>query len=247
MELFEKDTLLTKKGTVRKRKPKEPKNYFTKDTENAILLYLTLTEKKERDKIYKDKIEYAFFKLTQNIIHTFKMYYTDGESIEDLQQEVISVLLEKLYLYKPEKGAAYSYFGTITKRYLILKNQKNYSKLQEKGNLEDIDTDHGVYSSILYEENKDNNNKFIDFYIKYIDKNLYKLFPKENDAKTSDAILELFRKRENIEIFNKKALYIYIREMINIDTPQITKIIKKMKIIYIKLFNEFYEHDYIKI
>ena len=32
----------------------------------------------------------------------------------------------------------------------------------------------------------------------------------------ADAILELFRKRENLEIFNKKALYIYIREMVDV-------------------------------
>ena len=45
---------------------------------------------------------------------------------------------------------------------------------------------------------------FIDQYIRYVDKYLYQLFPKTNDAKTADAIMELFRKRETLEIFNKK-------------------------------------------
>ena len=62
-------------------------------------------------------------------------------------------------------------------------------------------------------------------------------FPKENDAKIADAILELFRKRENIEIFNKKALYIYIREIIDVKTPKITKIANK-------LYDMFKEHYY---
>ena len=60
-----------------------------------------------------------------------------------------------------------------------------------------------------------------------VDKNLNKLFPKEMDAKTADAIMELFRKCESLDIFNKKALYIYIREMVDVETPQITKITKK--------------------
>jgi hypothetical protein len=84
-------------------------------------------------------------------------------------------------------------------------------------------------------------------FIKYVDKHLGTLFPKENDAKTADAIMELFRKCESLDIFNKKALYIYIREMVDVDTPQITKIIKKLKTVYIQLYNTYYQEGYIKI
>lgn len=229
------------------RKKKEPRTYFTKDTENAILEYLTLSEQLEKDKLYKEKIEYGFFKLTQNIIHTYKYYYTDGESIEDLQQEVIEFLLQKLHKYQPEKGAAYSYFGTIAKRYLINKNKKNYQKLQDKTDVEEIDNHHQTYVDLKNESNKIDLNKFIDLYIQHIDKNLNQLFPKPTDQKTVDAILQLFKNRESLEIFNKKALYIYIRQIAEINTSQITKIIKKLKLIYQKLFNEYYENDYINM
>ena len=89
--------------------------------------------------------------------------------------------------------------------------------------------------------------EFIDLYVQYVDKNLSKLFPKDLDARTADAILELFRKREALDIFNKKALYIYIREMIDVDTPQITKITKKLKQVYIEQFNLYYEDGYVNI
>jgi hypothetical protein len=59
--------------------------------------------------------------------------------------------------------------------------------------------------------------------------------------------MELFRKREALDIFNKKALYIYIREMIDVDTPQITKITKKLKIVYVDLFNKYYDDGYVNI
>jgi hypothetical protein len=84
-------------------------------------------------------------------------------------------------------------------------------------------------------------------YTRYVDKNLHKLFPKEIDAKTADAVVELFRKCESLDIFNKKALYIYIREMIDVDTPQITKIIKKLKVVYVELYNKYYEDNYINV
>lgn len=227
------------------RKPKQSRTYFTKETENAILEFLILEDQSQRNKIYKDKIEYGFFKLTQNIIHTYKFHYTDGESIEDLQQEVIEFLLQKLHKYNPEKGAAYSYFGTIAKRYLINKNKKNYQKLQDKAEVSEIDNDHQVYTDLANESNnKIDLNVFLDIYVEYIDKNLDKLF-KPNDHKTVYAIMQLFKNRETLEIFNKKALYIYIREIGEINTSQITKIIKKLKIIYKDLFNQYYENDYI--
>jgi hypothetical protein len=84
-------------------------------------------------------------------------------------------------------------------------------------------------------------------YIKYIDTHIFRLFPKKQDAQTADAVVELFRKRETLEIFNKKALYIYIREITDVSTPQITKIIKKLKVIYVHLYNEYYKYGHIKI
>ena len=84
-------------------------------------------------------------------------------------------------------------------------------------------------------------------YVKYVDKNLNKLFPKEMDAKTADAIMELFRKCESLDIFNKKALYIYIREMVDVETPQITKITKKLKTVYVTLYNTYYQEGHIEI
>ena len=59
-------------------------------------------------------------------------------------------------------------------------------------------------------------------------------------------MLQLFKNCHSLEILdNKKAVYIYIREMIDVDTLQITKIIKKFKLIYVKLYNRFYEHEMI--
>jgi hypothetical protein len=248
-DLFlEEELQLTKKGKPRKRKPKEPRIYFTQDTEDAIVEYLITEDTASRNKIYNERIKYGFYKLAENIIHTFKFYYTDTDTIEELKHEVITFLLEKLHLYNPAKGKAFSYFGTIAKRYLIVYNENNYKKLQEKADVDESDDD----QMMLYEHDANIERAFdeivfIDQYIKYIDTHLFKLFPKKQDAQTADAIIELFRKRESLEIFNKKALYIYIREITDVSTPQITKIIKKLKIVYIQLYNKYYNTGYIEI
>jgi hypothetical protein len=231
------------------------KNYFTQETEDAIVAYNTSTDFEERSKIYETKIHYAFFKLTQNIIHTFKFYYTEVDNIEDLQHEVITFLLSKIHKFDPSRGAkAYSYFGTIVKRWLILYNETNYKKRVKSTPIATIEED-GNHSYIIEENNNMAVNKlsqndklslFIDLYVEYCTSNIYNLFPKEMDAKIADAILELFRKRENLDVFNKKALYIYIREMIDVKTPKITKIADRLYDTYKKGYIFYLENGYIK-
>jgi hypothetical protein len=243
------EVLLTKKGTIRKRKPKKANIYFTQDTEDAILEYLASKDQTQRNKIFDEQINYSFHKLAENIIHTFKFYYTDVDTINELKHEVVAFLLEKLHLYQQSKGKAFSYFGTIAKRYLIIYNEKNYKKVKEKGTLEEADEDKIIVDDLVRESNDDKNllNDFIDYYIQYVEKYLEKLFPRSQDQKTADVVLELFRKRENLEIFNKKAIYIYIREMIDVDTFQITKVIKILKQVYYDVYNEYYETGFVKI
>jgi DNA-directed RNA polymerase specialized sigma24 family protein len=227
------------------KKKKKGIQYFTQDTEDAIVLYNNTTDFEVKSRIYNDRIHYGFFKLTENIIHTFKFYYTEVDNIEDLQHEVITFLLSKIHLFNPERGAkAFSYFGTIAKRYLILSNQKNYKKRIDTIGLDALEEDEEHSYSIDDSSHDERLSMFIDIYIEYCTKNIYTLFPKEYDAQIADAILELFRKRENLDIFNKKALYIYIREIVDVKTPKITKIANQLYDVFKENYVFYLEHGY---
>jgi len=232
----------------RKRR-KKSKNYFTHDTELAIVRYNSLDAEKdqeERSKIYENEIHYAFFKLTQNIIHTFKFYHTEVENLEHLQHEIIVFLLSKIHLFDPSRGAkAYSYFGTIVKRWLILYNTKNYQKKIKTIPAEELSKEGSSHVYSMGEDNvKSDLDKYMDIYVDHVSNNLFELFPKGNDAAIADAILELFRKRESLDIFNKKALYIYIREMVDVKTPKITKIADKLHVIFKSQYIHYLDTGY---
>ena len=237
--------------TVAKKRRPRSKNYFTKDTENAIVRYNNEPDSKIRSNIYRNEIHYAFFKLTENIIHTFKFYYTEVDQIEHLQHEVITFLLSKMHLFNPDNGAkAYSYFGTITKNWLIVYNTKNYKKRVQKAPVDELYKDDNYSYNMGEEKEKEKLGIFIDSYVKYVENRFDKFFPKGNDAKVADAILELFRKRENLEIFNKKALYIYIREImathgLEVKTPKITKIANKLYGLFKNNYVYYLETGYI--
>ena len=236
------EVTLTKDGKVRKRRPKKSIDYFTLDTQQAILDYRKETSQLKRDQIFNENIYYAFYKLAENIIHTFKFYYTEVDNIDELKHEVIAFLLEKLHLYDQTKGKAYSYFGTIAKRYLIVYNNNNYKRLKGKAAVDDVETDKTITNELLLSRPDDlEQTSFIELFIQKIDYELLDLFPKPQEARVGDAILELFKRRENIDIFNKKALFIYIKEITDAPTPVITKVIKVLKGIYRDMLNKYLE------
>ena len=233
---------------IRKRR-KKSKNYFTKETEDWIVVYNNTKDPEIRSDIYQKHIHYPFFKLTQNIIHTFKFYHTEVSNLEHLQHEIITFLLSKMHLFDPTRGAkAYSYFGTIVKRWLILYNTKNYNKKIKKVPVEILTGENSTHTYKPGDESiKSDLDKYVDIFVAHVSENIFELFPKKNDAQIADAILELFRKRETLEVFNKKALYIYIREMVDVKTPKITKIADKLHDIFKQQYIFYLENGYARL
>ena len=220
---------------------KSSSNYFTKETEDYIVKYNNSDNVEYRNKIFTEHIYFPFYKLAENIIHTFKFYYTDVDQIEDLKHEIVSILLEeKISKFDPTNGAkAYSYFGTIVKRWLINYNNKNYKKLKQIGSFSDMEES---YNSNIEEQSsgKITLSSFMDTWIEETYDKLDIMFDKDLDLRIADAVLTIFRTRHDIEIFKKKALYIYVREMTNCDTPYLTKVINVLK----EDFKEKYQHLY---
>ena len=83
---------------------------------------------------------------------------------------------------------------------------------------------------------------FIKELIDYWDTNINKHFKKKRDIDIANAILELFKRCQNIEDFNKKALYLMIREMTNHKTTHITKVINKMKLVVNKQLKNYHSY-----
>jgi hypothetical protein len=78
--------------------------------------------------------------------------------------------------------------------------------------------------------------------LEYWDENLNSVFTKKRDLQIADAVLELFRRSEHIENFNKKHLYLLIREMTDCKTHYITKVVNVMKTHQKKMLNDYLEY-----
>lgn len=206
--------------------------YFTEETEDAIVKFNNTECQEERDQIYREKLEYPFDKMAESIINRFKFPYINN-SFEETKSQVISFLVLNLHRYTKEKGKAFSYFSVITKNYLILYNTNAYKHQKRSLYMSDEDATIPLEETLEIErrdsEEIEDQKEFMDLMVSYWEDNINSMFKKEKDIKIANAILELFRRAEYIENYNKKALYLNIREMTDCKTARITKVIKKMK------------------
>ena len=229
----------TEKKPKKTRKPKTKRLYFGPEVDESIIKYNATEDSLQRSIIYQREIKPAFEKLVENIIHTFKFYYTDGQTLQQVQHEVVSFLVEKLPRFRAASGKAFSYFSIVAKNYCILKNKNNYKKLTSHDRI-DMSAEINLEAVVDGVDPEYNLSDFVDRFVTYWDDNLELTFTKKNDRILAGAVIELFRKREKLELFNKKALYLYIREMAKeANTQQITRMVRVMKDKYKAMYMDY--------
>jgi len=212
--------------------------YFTQDTEDAIVMYNTIEDDIQRNIIYTKKIHPAFYKLAEIMIHRFKFYNFDV-SHEDVKHEVVAFLHEKIHKYKADNGKAFSYFSIVAKNYLIAENNKNYYHFKRSQDIQTIDSERNIVNEKIRTDMIEEKQDFIDLFSNIVEKYLPLLFSKRRDIQVADSIIYLFKTRENIENYNKKAIYILVRERTGISSQYITNVINKIKYIYTKLYKQY--------
>ena len=257
LRVIKRGGVTIKKIKHRKRKEKivtvleigEPKPssnmYFTQETEDGIIAYNKSTDVIEKDRIYNEKIRYAFEKIAENIYNRFKFSYADVSPIE-VQKQAISHMVSNIGKYEQRKGKAYSYFSIVAKHWFILDNNNTYRRFKRHVEICEHPGDSGEF--IIEPEHSKKNNEtreFIKLMVEFWDKNVCKYFTKERDIKIANAVIEIFRNADRIDVFNKKALYLYIREIADCQTQHITKIVNKIKITQKMIQDEYRDTGYV--
>ena len=168
-------------------------------------------------------------------------------SFKDVKDQVVSFLVLNIHKYAENKGKAFSYFSVIAKNYLILNNNNLYK--HEKRSIYWSDSSDGQASleeimviDTSADEARTDIKEFIVLMLEFWEHNLTLIFKKKRDIEIADAILELFRRSEGIENFNKKALYLLVREITGYKTSAITKVVNKMSDhvrLHLKEFQEY--------
>ena len=226
----------------RQRRAKRNKNnYFTKVHQEAIVTYATTDDIDMRTKLYVELIGPAFNEMVDKIVFTYK--FNTLPNIDYLKEDCKIWLTTILDKFDPEKGSkAFSYFSVITKNWFIYRVKKNSKQLKREIYYEDLSSDlenkfMSVENDYLKSREK---SEFWDHFRQEVE-GWEKMKLKENERKVLEAIKYLFEKSAEIEIFNKKAVYLYIREITGLNTKQVVNNLNKLRIKY-RSFKKEWNH-----
>lgn len=196
-------------------------HYFTQDHEDAIINYALSNDKNVRTKLYIQYIQPAFDEMVDKIIFTYK--FNTLPNIDQLREECKIWLTTILDKYDTSKGSkAFSYYSVITKNWFIQNVKKTNKEKRREISIEDAEKEideNGESAPGGYEESREYNEFWMNL-SKEIS-NWEQTNLKDNERKVLSAIIQIFNNIENIEIFNKKAIYLYIRELTGLNTKQV--------------------------
>ena len=205
------------------------KMYFTRDHEQAIIDYCSTDSYEEKTHLYITFIQPAFNEMVDKIVFTYK--FTNLPNIDELRMDCkvwLTTILEK---YDPNRGSkAFSYFSVITKNWFIHKVKKTSKRAKREVDFEEAaaeveqklrttsnpffyETEHKEFWEHLWKE--------ID---SWEDPNM-----NEKERKVYEAVKILLNSKDDIEIFNKKAIYLYLRELTGLNTKQVVSQLNKMR------------------
>ena len=216
-------------NTPTKRRRRRKNDYFTKDHEIAIINYASTQDRAIRTDLYITLIEPAFGEMVDKIVYTYK--FNNLPNIDYLKDDCKLWLITILDKYDPErKSKAFSYFSVITKNWFIHKVKQNSKRLKRDVQYEDITTEVEIdklTTENMYESRREDY-EFWSHLFGEFDK-WEKLKLKENERKVLDSIKILFQSIEEIDIFNKKAIYLYMREITGLNTKQIVNNLNRIR------------------
>jgi len=218
---------------IKKKRSRQKKvNYFTKFHEDAILEYIASEDNQHRNELYKNIIQPVFVEMINKIVFTYK--FTSLPNVDSLKNECEMHLVTILSNFDPSKGSkAFSYFSVITKNWFIAKVKKTAIQLRREAGYDEISKQVELDKLSIYNtyDNERNKREFMEYLWVEI-RRWEKQNLKENERKILEAIKILFTDADTIEIFNKKAIYLYIREITNLNTKQVLNSLNKFRIEY---------------
>jgi len=212
-----------------KRKKRNKNHYFTKVHEQAIIDYTISHDIKVRTELYVTYIGPAFNEMVDKIVYTYK--FTSLPNIDVLKDECKIWLTTILDKYDPNRGAkAFSYFSVITKNWFIHKVKRNSIDNKREVNYDDISKKAEISHLSTSNEyvNRREEEEFWNILCREIDS--WAVIPmKANEKKVYEAVKLILASSEEIQIFNKKAIYLYMREITGLNTKQVVNNLNKMR------------------
>lgn len=215
--------------------------YFGPEVDAKIAEFVAAEEPTVKNKIFETGIRPAFTKLIESQMYLYGFYKIDDP--ETLRNECLSTIFEVLPKFDPRKGKkAFSYFNVVVKNWFIWRiREKNKRLKQQSENFFGIDHDvirNNPSLVLASHEDKIIEKEFWVSLFKSMDK-WRTLLKKPQEIQVLDAIVFLLQNPHLVSIYNRKAVFLYIKEMTGLTTKQVNHNVNQMKELYLAFRGRF--------
>jgi hypothetical protein len=228
--------LKLKKKTRVRRRSKNP--YFGTDIHDAIVDYQNTKSEEERHEIYSSHIKAAFEKLAENLIYIYG-FSRDKDHFYVLKSDCVSFLYETLEKFNPNKGSkAFSYFNVCAKNHLLAGAKKTHKRKIRNVSIDDVNNLNAIEKQMIESHHviPAQDELFIREEDKKILKEvLVKIRSKplnENEKLCVDSVITLFQNIEELEFLNKRAVFVYLREISGLNPKQLSSSLSNIRKYY---------------
>lgn len=229
------------KKIVKRRKIKRPssgkKPYFTKDTQAAIKNYVESKDQNFREKVYTDEIRPALEKLSENLIFVYG-FHKQHPCVDTLKHNCVINLYENLHKFDHGRGKnAFSYFNVIAKNWLIIQSRRRKKRVDRLVYIDDDNLSVADKYAIESYSICPSPERAIDIKENLADMKLL-LFEIKTRAKNNqekkcvDAIIQIFENVDQLDYLNKRALFVYVRELSGLTSKQLSVCMSNLRKIY---------------
>lgn len=215
--------------------------YFHSGTQDAIVAYQLSTDSKEREKIYVTDILPAYEKLVENLINIHK-FTSLHDSFDDLKNDCVNFLFETIRKFDATRGTnAFSYFNVVAKNWLIIKTKKKSQAARRSVSLDDPDSlnsnEHRIIDEFCTIQSQEVvlENHSTAVQIVTVLHEIRNKVKTENELSCINAIITIFENIDELDLLNKSAVLMYMRELSGLSPKQLTTTMQSIKKIYRRL------------
>jgi hypothetical protein len=224
------------KKKVIRRKPGVKRNmYFNNDTQASIEQYQNEPDKNKRAEIYELDIAPAFNKLAESLIHVYK-FKSPNETFDSMKRDCVTFLYETIHKWDPARGTkAFSYFNVVARNWLTIrcrraiKNHHRHSSMSDLSLMSKNDRESVMNYQVVPSPDEIYEKKNLRNEIMQVINEVEKLVRKENEVACIKAIKTVFENIDNLDYLNKRAIYVYIREISGLNSKQLSVAMSKIR------------------
>ncbi len=217
-----------KKRRRRRRKKGKSTLYFSAATHKAIMDFQASESRPEKEKIYVSDILPAFSKLVENLIFIHGFTSSNG-SYDDLRNDCVTFLYETLHKFDPSRGTkAFSYFNVVAKNWLIIRSKKNIKNARKHVSIDDTESLTASdtvkienYSTAAAQDHDIIKKESFDNIIKLLYE-IKKNISGDNEVACINAIITIFERIDDIDLLNKRAVFVYLRDLSDLNPKQLS-------------------------